>query len=74
MVITIEIQNQQDFQWFAPFWELLQNRPSTVKVSTTAIARNNLRQRRMAYLQYLKSHSLLVQKIEIPSRDERNAR
>ena len=74
MVITIQIQNQQDYQWLLPFLQALQKTRATVQVKGEVLPPSDVLARRRAYLQFLQQHSISVKKVDIPSREERNAR
>ena len=74
MVITIQIQNKKDYQWLLPFLDALKNTTATVEVKGNSPAENGYLEKRKAYLQFLKLHTIPVKKVEIPSREERNAR
>lgn len=74
MVITIQINNQKDYQWLRPFLEALKGTSAIVEVKGQVPKGNETADKRKAYLQFLKQHPIHVQKVEIPSRDERNER
>ncbi len=74
MVITIQINNQQDYQWLRPFLEALKGTSAVVEVKGQVPNGSSVSNKRKAYLQYLKQHPIHVKKVEIPSRDERNER
>lgn len=74
MVITIRIQNQQDFQWIAPFLEALKKH-STAKVEIQEEPSDKKWQEKLAtFFQFIHENAITVDKIEIPGREERNAR
>ena len=74
MVITIQIQNKKDYQWLLPFLDALKNTTATVEVKGNILAENGYLEKRKAYLRFLKLQAIPVKKVEIPSREERNAR
>ncbi|MCC6726892.1 MAG: hypothetical protein IT258_20485 [Saprospiraceae bacterium] len=74
MVITIQINNQQDYQWLRPFLEALKGTSAVVKVKGELPKDDGIADKRKAYLQFLEQHQIHVDKVEIPSRDERNER
>lgn len=74
MVITIQIQTQQDYQWLQPFLQALQKRNVTVQLKGDVPASSDVLAKRQAYVQYLRQHPIPVTKVNIPSREERNAR
>ena len=68
MVITIQIQNQKDYQWLLPFLNALKNTSAIVEVKGEIPAKNGFLEKRKAYLQFLKTQSIPVNKVEIPIR------
>jgi len=72
MVITIQINNQQDYHWLRPFLEALKGTNAVVEVKGQVPNDNGVANKRKSYLQFLEQHPIHVQKVEIPSRDERN--
>ncbi|MCU0347275.1 MAG: hypothetical protein MUC59_10035 [Saprospiraceae bacterium] len=74
MVITIQINTQNDYRWLQPFLEALKKTNAVIQVKGELPADNAISEKRKAYLSYLREHSIPVTKVEIPSRDERNER
>lgn len=74
MIITIQIQNQQDYQWLLPFLEALKKTSAKVQVKGSLPLENGLAEKRKDFLQFLDQNAISVNKVEIPGRDERNAR
>lgn len=74
MVITIRIQNQQYFQWLAPFLEALKKH-SSARVEIQEEPSDKKWQDKLAsFFQFVNENAITVDKIEIPDREERNAR
>ena len=74
MVITIQIQSQQEYQWLTPFLEALEKKNIKVQLNGGAAGEEDFFEKRKAYIRYLKEHAIPVKKVETPDRDERNAR
>lgn len=74
MSITIEVRNLQEYEWILPFLEMIKKQNADIKIKYNEVAERDWRSGRAAYVQFLKANSIRVNKIEIPNRDERNAR
>jgi len=74
MFITIQIQNPQDYQWLKPFLEALKKTTAKIHIQGALPAEEDFVQKRKAFLQFLDLHAIHVKKVEMPSREERNAR
>jgi len=73
MRITIHIQNQQEYQWLAPFLEALKQMDAEVNVKGQ-YGMEAHQEKRNRFLDFLHNNALKTNKISIPNRDERNVR
>jgi len=73
MRITIHIQNQQEYQWLAPFLETLKQIDADVDIKGHLDTATHY-EKRHRFLDFLNAHALKTNKIIIPDRDQRNAR
>lgn len=75
MVITIHFQTEQDLQWLNKIIEMLKQAAVRFELQGVPAAKaTELKQRRQDFLNAVRSSSLITTNIEIPSREERNAR
>jgi hypothetical protein len=75
MVITIHFQSEKDLKWLNKIVAILEK--AAVRFELKGVptpAPSDLRQRRQAFLQAAKASWVITSSIEIPSREERNAR
>ncbi|MCU0348078.1 MAG: hypothetical protein MUC59_14140 [Saprospiraceae bacterium] len=75
MVITIHFQSEKDLKWLNKIVAILEKAAVRFELKGVSTpAPSDLRQRRQAFLQAAKASGVITSSIEIPSREERNAR
>lgn len=75
MFITIHFQSEKDLKWLNKIVAILEK--AAVRFELKGVptpAPNDLRQRRQAFLEAAKASGVITSSIEIPNREERNAR
>ncbi len=74
MVVTIKLQNQQEYQWLLPLLERLKRDNITVEVKGNFVE-NDLVERKKAFFNYIQQNPIHIESIgKLPNREERNAR
>lgn len=74
MIITINIQDQNDYQWLSPFLETLKSR-SNAQIEIKEETSDKLWQEKLNhFFHFIDNNAIVVDKIEIPNRNERNER
>ncbi|MBX2929057.1 MAG: hypothetical protein KF852_14565 [Saprospiraceae bacterium] len=75
MVITIYFQSEQDLQWLNKIVDMLRNAAVRFEVQGLPYSENqDLKNRRQAFLSAVQSNDVITSTIEMPNREERNAR
>jgi len=74
MVVTIQIQNKQEYEWLLPLLDTLKKRGAAIQIATDEPVDPDFLEKRKSYLRFLNQHAIAVKKVEIPNREERNAR
>ncbi len=74
MIITIQIQDQQDYQWLKPFLETLKNTSAKIQIKGDVSEEESVKKKKGSFLKFLEGKSIIANKVEIPNRDKRNAR
>ncbi|MCC6723777.1 MAG: hypothetical protein IT258_04665 [Saprospiraceae bacterium] len=76
MVITIHFQSDKDLKWLNKIVAILEKAAVRFELKgvSSPPAPHDLKMRRQAFLDAAKSTGVITSKIEIPNREERNAR
>ncbi len=74
MVVTIKIQNKQEYEWLLPLLDTLKKQGAAIQIAEDETADQDLLEKRKSYLEFLNQYAIPVKKVEIPNREERNAR
>ena len=72
MTVTFNLHTTEDYEWLVQILNKFQNKNLNIQIQddTGLVASNKRKQ----FLDYFDAHPITVDKIEIPSRDERNSR
>jgi len=73
MTITINIESAAEYQWIAKYLEEFKNHP-TAKVDIRNVDKKAWNNKVDAFLEFADNMAITVDKVEIPNREERNAR